>query len=211
MQRPCGGIGIERVVDGKDRHPALPGKRALFLKPAPVLAPPMHHYAKPDPVRRKLFQAAHHRVQIGGCGFNQTQLFVAIGVAICDGFFMRVGFFGGRLRQYDEQQILQISRQIIEVQYAPALVGTHIADRQQSGQPPPSCAVFRISNNVGRAIGKDQAAARDQPEALRKRIFGLCLFDRDPCADDASHAVPVSYTNGVQAKRGGLQHHIGGM
>ena len=171
----------------------------------------MHHYAKPDPVRRKLCQAAHYRIQIGRCGFNQPQFLVAIGVAICDGLFMRVGFFGGRLRQYDEQQILQISRQIIEVQYAPALVGTHIADRQQSGQPPPSFTVFRIGNNVGRAIGKDHAAARDQPEAWWKRIFGLRLFDRDPCAHDASHAVPVGYANGVQAKRGGLQHHIGGM
>ena len=103
MQRPCGGIGIDRVVDGKDRHPALLCQGALFLKPALVLAPSMHKNAKPDPVRRKLCQAAHHRVQIGGRGFNQTQLFVAIGVAICDGFFMRVGFFGGRLRQYDQQ------------------------------------------------------------------------------------------------------------
>ena len=129
MQRPCGAIGIERVVDCKDWHAALPGQGALFLKPALVLAPSMHQNAKPDPVRRKLFQAAHYRVQIGGCGFNQPKLCVAIGVAICDGIFMRVGFFGGRLRQYDEQQILQISGQIIEAQYAPALVGTHIADR----------------------------------------------------------------------------------
>ena len=114
MQRPCGSIGIKRVVDCKYGHPAFLGQGALLLKPPPILSPSMHCYAKPDPVRRKLFQPAHYRIQIGRCGFHQTQFLVTIGVAICDGLFMRVGLFGGRLRQYDQQQILQISGQIIE-------------------------------------------------------------------------------------------------
>ena len=132
-------------------------------------------------------------------------------MVICDGLFMRVGLFCGRLRQYDQEQILQISGQIIEAQYAPTLVGTHIPDRQQPRQSPPSFAVLGISHNIGRTIGKDQAAARDQPEALRKRIFGLCLFDRDPRAHNASNAVPVGNANGAQAKCSGLKHHIGRM
>jgi hypothetical protein len=168
----------------------------------------MHTDAKPDPVWRKLFEPAQYVVQTCGRGFHQAQFLAAIGMVICDGFFMRVGLFCGRLRQYDQEQILQISGQIIEAQYAPTLVGTHIPDRQQPRQPPPSFAVFGISHNIGRTIGKDQAAARDQPEALRKRIFGLCLFDRDPCAHHTGHAIAVGNANGAQAKCGGLKHHV---
>ena len=211
MQWPRRYIGIERIIDRKDRHIALLGARALLLKPALVLASAMHHYAKPDPVRRKLFQAEHYLVQIGRRGFHQAQFLAAIGMAIFHWVFVGVGLFCGRLRQYDQQQILQISGQIIEPQYAPALVGPHIADRQQPRQPPPSLAVFGISHNIRRTIGKDQAATRDQPKALRKRILHLRLFDRDPRAHHAGNAIAVGNTNGAQAKRGGLQHHIGGM
>ena len=55
MQWPRRHIGIERIIDRKDRHIALLGARALLLKPASVLAAAMHTDAKPDPVRRKLF------------------------------------------------------------------------------------------------------------------------------------------------------------
>ena len=55
MQWPRRHIGIERIIDRKDRHIALLGARALLLKPAPVLASAMHTDAKPDPVWRKLF------------------------------------------------------------------------------------------------------------------------------------------------------------
>ena len=129
-------------------------------------------------------------------------------MAIFHWVFVGVGLFCGRLRQYDQQQILQISGQIIEPQYAPTLVGTHIPGRQQPRQPPPSFAVLGISHNIGRTIGKDQAATRNQPKGRGKQIFGLGFFDRDPCAHHTGHAIAVGNANGAQAKCGGLKHHV---
>ena len=208
MQWPRRHIGIERIIDRKDRHIALLGARALFLKPASVLAASMHIDAKPDTVRRKLFQPEHYLVQIGRRGFHQAQFLAAIGMVIFHRIFVGVGLFCGRLRQYDQEQLLQISGQIIKAQYAPALVGTHIPDRQQPRQPTPSFAVLGISHNIWRTIGKDQAATRDQPKVPRKSICGLRFFDRDPCAHHTGHAIAVGNANGAQAKCGGLKHHV---
>ena len=101
MQWPRRYIGIERIIDRKDRHIALLGARALFLKPASVPASAVHTDAKPDPVRRKLFQPEHYLVQTCGRGFHQAQFLAAIGMVIFHWFFVGVGLFGGRLRQYD--------------------------------------------------------------------------------------------------------------
>ena len=130
MQWPRGSIGVKRVVDRKDRDVALLCECAVLLKRASVLAVAVHRYAKPDPIRCKSCQTSQYIVQPTRRWLHQTQFLAAIGMTIFHGLFVRVGLFGSRMRQYDQQQIFQIRRQIIKAQDAATLGRAHISDSQ---------------------------------------------------------------------------------
>ncbi len=70
--------------------------------------------------------------------------------------------------QDDQQQFLPVLQQILEPQHAIALVRAQIALRQQAAQPPPAITRLGIGDDVGRAVGEDQAGAGHKFEVLRQ-------------------------------------------
>ncbi len=137
------------------------------------------------------------------------------------GSLVRLLWPGRGKRQDDQQKIVKMAKQIPEGKNAVSLHRLHIALGQQTGEPSPAKAASGIGQNVRRAIDKDQAGAHHQTQiGVTGRLFlgsqfncftsFLLRFDhlrtrlvrriaqRDIGAHHASHAVPVSNTDGAK-------------
>ena len=69
-----------------------------------------------------------------------------------------------RRRHDDEIEAFNKFQKIGQTEDAIAFLGAMLAERKQSRQPSPSGAIRRISQNVGRFIGKHQPCANRQFE-----------------------------------------------
>ena len=62
-------------------------------------------------------------------------------------------------RHNNEIESLHVLQKIRKTKDAIAFFSTILAHREQASKPPPSGAILRIGQNVGRAIAEDQARA----------------------------------------------------
>jgi hypothetical protein len=99
-------------------------------------------------------------------------------------------------RHYDEIETAAVLDEIIEKQDAVALLGAALADGEEAREPPPGGAVLRISENVGRTVGKDEP--RSDRDLDRPLLLALI------------RAVVPDVLVGPQVRRGRSGTHLSG-
>jgi hypothetical protein len=77
-------------------------------------------------------------------------------------FFQSIG-------QHDQVQPRHMGQEIVAMENARAFFGAALAQREESGKPAPGGAIPRIGENVGGAVGKDEAGAGGK---FHSRVLG---------------------------------------
>ena len=95
--------------------------------------------------------------------------------------------------------------QIIAIEDATAFLRAQVAAREQPAEPPPGRAVARIGEDVGSAVGKDEARAGMVGE--RQLFFALDEMG----AHHAGDRIAIAQPDAVEFDMGRLQHQLLGM
>ena len=134
LQRTPFGRVVEHVIDGDQRHPGVGRNLRKPRKPPVVVAAIEQAGSKPDGTARQ--------------GLRQPRQHIG---ELCR--------LDTRRRQHDQVEALDIVQEIRQPQNTVALLGTTLAQSQETRQPAPGGAILRISENVRRAVGEDEPRA----------------------------------------------------
>ena len=160
LKRPAFGHMIKHVVHGDQRNQRAVGRILQLCQPAAVIAAIKQTRRKPHRAAgRTLLEAAKH--------FDQRVGIDPIG------------------RHDDEVESFRLLQQIRKPKNAVALFRAILADGQQTGEAAPGGSIFRIGQNVGRAIAENQARAHRDLEAddLGHRVRSHNARDRVAVGD----------------------------
>ena len=146
LQRPAFGHMIKHVIHGDQRNKRAVGHVPELCQPAAVIAAIKQAGSEPHGAAGNLLETAKH--------FDQRVGIDPVG------------------RHDNEIESFRLLQQIRKTKNAIALFRAILSDGQQTGETAPGGAIFRIGQNVGRAIAEDQARAHRDLEAdhLRHRM-----------------------------------------
>ncbi len=177
------GMMIEHVVDGDQRHVCVARQRQARGQPRAVVAAVEHGGGQPHAARRGFAQARQR---------NSSP---------CKG----EGFFVRRSLHHHQLEPVGMLEQVVELQDAVAFLGAQIAAGEQAAELCPAGAVARIGQDVGRAVGKDEARAG--MVAQRQLLLALDQMG----AHHAGHRVAVGEAEPGEAGMLGLHDELLGM
>src|SRR3546814_18470395 len=94
---------------------------------------------------------------------------------------------------YDQQQVVQMRREIVEAQDTTAFHRAPVADGEQPRQPPPAEARRGIGDDIGCAVGEDEAGADEEAGGYRRPEFLQPIQNgRATCRDNGCPSVEIS-------------------
>ncbi|MCW2317573.1 hypothetical protein M2322_003137 [Rhodoblastus acidophilus] len=140
LQRAVFGTGIEHIVMRENLDAASSRHIPQDMQSAPIRATARHVDSKPK--SRAFFARLHKK-----------------------GFKVRLRALRGK----DQQKVARVREQIIKIQKALAFFRPAFSGCEQAAQLPPSRAIPRIGDDVGRAVGEDQTRAHHEFELSRPR------------------------------------------
>ena len=172
---------IERGVECQQRHAGRIGHRTECGQPPAIAAAMMQHRALPQPIRASPRQ------------------------------FGEATMLGTCWRQRNQQQAIGMFDQVGEVEDAVPLFRPPVAGGEQARQSPPTVAVRRIGDHIGRTIGEHQPRAHGE---LERRQFGAGLLrgfsqfaHRHLSAHHTGDGVLVRDADAAMAQRQRRLHH----
>ena len=183
LQVALAGHVIEHVVDRDERNAGGRAEPGQAGEPPSIVTLPVHGRGQPDSARRRLADPVEH----GGKTIERPA------------------------GHDDEQETAGIGKEIAQGEQAFALLGPEIAHSQQPAQPAPAGPVRGIGDDVGRAVGEDEAASDRKLETAGGRggrsAGGGELFphpvQRRIGPDDAGDGVAVGNADAGMAEREG--------
>ncbi len=211
------GMVIEHVIDGDEGNARLRRRLRALRQSRAVVAAVEHACREPHAaaggLAQKREQADFIRAWIFFLACHQPQLCPGICLSLVSRNLvaLRVSQQGsrrkipGRCLHHDELETLDMLEEVIAIKDAIAFLRPQVAAREQPAEPPPGRTVARIGEDIGRAVGKDEACAGMIGE--RQLLFALDEMG----THHAGNGIAIAQPDAGEPDMGGLEHQLLGM